>query len=387
MEWYSPRELRTRALLLCLLAAACASRLATPPTLFPASEVWRAKGEAGLEGSLASDAERVFVSRRDGSVEAFAWRDGSSLWRQQAGSGRLSAAAGAVVLRAEDGIVARLDPATGQAAWRSDSGVSGRDAAVIEGDLVFVAGAGLVALAVADGRLVWKAQDGGDVTAPTVAHGARLYVGEEDGTLRCRDRSTGVTRWTFKTASALRAPVLPDAANVLVGTTDGRFLSLSAEKGEVGWLWKLGADVVDVAVPFDRHSVLFATHENVLYALDRGNGHLRWRSSLPSRPIDGPRLTGSAALVACQESEVVAFDARSGRPIGSLSAPGPIRTAPLLLGDRLLLGLRDRSLVAFQLDLTPSKEVKLPRGPRPTPAPSGVPRREREANANPREKP
>ncbi len=351
--------------------------------LFPAPEAWRASDASGLLGDLATDTERVFVARRDGSVLAYAARDGRALWRREAGTGRLSAAAGGVFLRSDDGKVVRLDPASGRPAWTSDSGVLGPAPAVIDGDLVFVAGAGLAALSASDGRLVWKAQDGADVTAPAVAQGARLYVGEEDGTLRCRDRATGVTRWTFKTATALHAPVVADGDRVLLGTTDGRFVSLSAEKGDVRWRFKLGADVLGQAALFEHHSVLFASYENVLYAVDRNNGHLRWRSTLPSRPIDGPRLSGSAAVVACQESDVVAYDARSGRRLGSLTAPAPIRTPPLLLADRLFLGLRDRALVAFQLDLTPSKQAWSPRGPRPTPAPSGAPGRERERDRIP----
>jgi outer membrane protein assembly factor BamB len=285
--------------------------------------------------------------------------------------GRASAAAGIVVVRDVDGQLTRVDPATGQRAWSVATGVSGSAPAVLDRELVYVAGVGLAALSAADGRLVWKASEPGDVTAAPVASGARVFVGEEDGTLRCRDRATGLTRWTLKTRGALRAPALLDGDRLLVGTTDGRFLSVSADEGEIRWTWRVGADIAHAAVLFDRRSVLFASYENVLYALDRDNGHLRWRAPLPSRPIDAPLLLGSAAVVACQEAEVAAFDARSGRPLGALAAPAAIGGAPLLLEDRLHLGLRDRSLVALALDLNPSKEVKWGRGPRPTPPPEG----------------
>jgi len=375
--------LKTRALLLGLLGAACGARLATPPLLFPAAEAWRASAEVGLEGPLGSDGRRIVLARRDGSVEALDRTDGRSLWRRQHGLGQVSAAEGVVLLRAEDGTVARLDPTNGRVAWTSETRVAGRAPVLLDGDLLFVHGAGLVALSLSEGREVWRAEDGADVSAPPVAAGARLFVGEEDGTLRCRDRATGVTRWTLKTRSALRAPVVPDGERVLLGTSDGRFLSLTADTGRIRWRWKLGADAIGAPVLFGRRSVLFATLENVLYALDRGNGHLKWRAPVPSRPIDGPRLSGSAALLACQEDEIVAFDARTGRRLASLNAPAEIRTPPVLLGDRLYLGLRDRSVVAFGLDLTPSREVKLPRGPRPTPPPADAPERGRERARDP----
>ena len=72
----------------------------------------------------------------------------------------------------------------------------------------------------------------------------------------------------------------------------------TASKGNARWTWRLGADVQHPAALFER-LVLFATHEDVLYALDRGNGHLAWRAALPSRPLSGPVLFGDAVLVAC----------------------------------------------------------------------------------------
>ena len=94
--------------------------------------------------------------------------------------------------------------------------------------------------------------------------------------------------------------------------------------------------------------VLFATHEDVLYALDRDNGHLRWRAALPSRPLSGPVLFGSAVLVGCHgarpgETFLIGFDARTGERQGDFKVTGEARTPPLLVGDRLYLGMRERA--------------------------------------------
>ncbi|HET7291187.1 MAG TPA: PQQ-binding-like beta-propeller repeat protein [Vicinamibacteria bacterium] len=379
--------MRKRALVLLFAASlACSRRLATPPVLFPVQQSWKAVADAGLLPPLVTDGERLFCARGDGSVEALALDGGGSLWRAAPGQGWLSAAQGALVLRREDGTVRRLDPATGATLWTTATAVAGRAPVLIEGEQVFVGGAGLVALAASDGRLLWRATDGADATTAPAVSGARLFVGEEDGTLRCRDRATGLTRWTLATGSALRAPVLPNGDRLLVGTSDGRFLAVSPDKGHVRWRWKLGADVADVAVAFAEDVVLFTSYENVLYALDRDNGHLRWRAPLPSRPISAPLLIGSAAVVACQELEVVAFDARTGRRLGAATVPAEIRTPPVFARDRLYLGLRDRSVLAFSLDLTPSAEVKLPPGPRPTPKPV-TPARGRERDQGPLQQP
>ena len=71
------------------LALACSRRLATPPVLFPVQEAWKAVGEAGLLTPIVSDGERLFCSHADGSVEALTLDGGRSLWRTNAGAGRL----------------------------------------------------------------------------------------------------------------------------------------------------------------------------------------------------------------------------------------------------------------------------------------------------------
>jgi hypothetical protein len=47
-------------------------------------------------------------------------------------------------------------------------------------------------------------------------------------------------------------------------------------------------------------------------------------------------------LVACLENVIVAFDAETGDPAGSFKTPAEIRAAPILAGDLLVLGMRDR---------------------------------------------
>ncbi len=78
----------------------------------------------------------------------------------------------------------------------------------------------------------------------------------------------------------------------------------------------------------------------MLWALGRGNGHMQWRAPLPSRPLSPPLLLPGGVIVACRETDVVGFDAASGQRIGAFATPGEMRVPPLLLGERLVVGLR-----------------------------------------------
>jgi outer membrane protein assembly factor BamB len=323
---------------------------AAPPAVFPLKAAWTSAVGEFVEGPLVTDGQRLFVVTRSGVVRAFDPATGQVRWQIDERPGTLAAADSGLLLRQVDGTVKSLAPAKGTVRWEAASGIIGDLPPVIDGDRAIVAGKGIAAIEMATGRILWSLPSEPTATAPPVPAGSRLLQGEEDGTLRCRDRATGVSFWAFKTRSALLAPPTFDAERrrVYLGTTDRRIVELDIEKGRLGWAWKVGAGVESPGALHGKH-ILFSAFDAVLYAFDRGNGNLAWRAPLPSRPLSGPVLSGDTAFVACRESDILGFALKTGKPVGALRTAAPLHTAPLLLGGRLFVGLRDRTVAAFEL--------------------------------------
>ncbi len=318
------------------------------PAAFPLGTVWTASLDAAIEPPLALDERRVYVATRDGDVRALSRQDGGEAWRAKGLHGLVSAAPGSVIVRSPAGRVSSLQPRTGGVRWTAESSVAGAIPAVIDRDLVFVAGAGLAALDAASGRVVWSAPPGPIVTSLPVSAGTRVIVGEADGTLRCRDRVTGASLWTFRTGEALLAPAFIDeGGEVFLGTSDRQLLRLSP-KGHRRWRWKVGADVTSPAA-VTGSLALFTSFDTTLYAIHRGSGKLSWRAGLPSRPLSGPFVVGHTVLVACHENEIVGFSLEAGKVVGTLKLPAEIRTPPLEGAGRIFIGLRDLRVVALQI--------------------------------------
>ena len=327
---------------------ACAGRRPVPITpLFPLSPTWKTLLDDFVVPPLAADGRRVYVSSRDGAVRALEIPTGRVLWKVDGVPGRLTAADGTVLVRGEDGTVWSLQPRSGAVRWRAETGVPGTLPAVLDGQRALVAGHGLAAFDLASGRSIWSDTSGEETTAPPVPAGPRLLTGEKDGTLRCRDRATGVTLWTLRTGGPLLAPPLVDVPRrrAYVGTTDKRILEVSLDRGHPGWRWTVGADVASEGLLLPGQ-VLFASHEAVLWSLGRG-GSLAWRGALPSRPLSGPLLVQGQVVVACLENDIVAFSPDTGAITGTLRTSAEIRTPPLGAGSLIVVGLRDRSVVAY----------------------------------------
>jgi outer membrane protein assembly factor BamB len=352
-------------LLLLLLIAASVSACffhhrprPSEPAIFPFSTDWTAQIDDPLAGSsvrppIATDGTRVFVATIDGSVRGLDGGTGDVRWTVSDRPGALSARPGLLVARDPDGTVWGMAPASGSERWRAETHVTGALPATLGEDTVFVGGDGLVALRADSGTLRWTADPAPPVSAPPVAWGKWVFVPEQDGTLRCRDAASGKQLWAASSKGALRSGPEVDERrrHVMVGTADRRFLALSLTNGKKAWTWKIGAEVQGAPATFE-DKVLFATHENVLYALKGGGGNLVWLASLPSRPLSPPLVVGTAVLVACygtrpRESFVVGFDARTGRRLGDLKTPSELAAPPILVGSGLVVALRDRSIVRF----------------------------------------
>jgi outer membrane protein assembly factor BamB len=335
---------------LAALALDCSGPRPAPRVpLLPPLAAWKTLLGDSVVAPLATDGRRVFVATRDGSVRALEGATGAELWRVEGHPGRLSASDGVLLVRGEAGEVASLHPRTGTLRWRTATGVGGALPVLLDRDHALVAGRGTASLALETGALAWSSAEGAEASAPPAASSKLVLLGDRDGLLRALDRDSGRPHWSLQTREALAAPPLVDEARgrLYLATTDKRIVELSLERGRSGWSVRIGADAAFAGL-LQPDRVIFAPHDAVLYALARG-GNLAWRRALPSRPAGPPLEVDGHLVVACLENQVAAFEARSGTPAGGFKTPAEIRTPPILAGGLLVLGLRDRSVIAYAL--------------------------------------
>ena len=101
-----------------------------------------------------------------------------------------------------------------------------------------------------------------------------------------------------------------------IGSQDDIFYCLDAKDGRAVWRWKTGGDVIGTAAIDAKHVYILAM-DNVLRALDRNSGSMRWQKPLPMRPSTGPLLTGWTVLVAGSPAELQGYSSEfNGAPVG-----------------------------------------------------------------------
>jgi outer membrane protein assembly factor BamB len=270
-----------------------------------------------VDAAVAVDAGQVYAQTWGRAVYALDRRDGALRWRfdfpaspaDDHRQGGLARSGGLLLVPAWNGTLYALDPGTGRLLWQYAAGEALRATPVVDGDRLYLAGAGgaLTALAL-DGRLLWQRQLG----SPLLAHPAATPDGPvavtKEGTLVALDRQ-GEERWRQATDEPCfyGAPLYADGA-LYLGTAGGS-------------LWKLEA----------------------------ADGAVVWRQEAPGPLYGTPLLAGGRLFAGDNDGLFYVVGADSGSLLATFRSGGAIQGTPALVAGRLLLGSRDRHLYALDL--------------------------------------
>jgi outer membrane protein assembly factor BamB len=148
-----------------------------------------------------------------------------------------------------------------------------------------LAGGTLVALNAADGKLLWKAEAGGEMSASPTTDDRSVYAatrysepeqGHVHGTLRALSKSTGVTLW-MRTLPAPAGGSLVAGENALfAGSTDGRVYALDKHTGLTLWTNQYSEGFSSQPLLSGQLIYLGSDGGNLL-ALEQATGRLVWQ--------------------------------------------------------------------------------------------------------------
>jgi outer membrane protein assembly factor BamB len=309
---------------------------------FPLEEKWITTLESPPAFQAAFDDTHAYVARRDNQLVAVALDTGKLAWSVECPMTAPPAAGDGSVFSGGDGTVESRSQADGRVQWHTT--VDGKIDSLYwdTGWLIAATDKGsLLALRAADGEVLWRRDVGARLQSAPAPAADRLYVPVQNGALMALDLKTGESIWSVQFAKPVSG-MLAVGDRLYVGSLDKKFYCLSIRKGHIEWSWRTGADVIGVPA-IDAKRVYFVSLDNVLRALNRDNGSMQWSKSMTTRPSAGPLLYGWTVVVAGITSELHAFSAVTGAPIGDKVLLSPQNQemqfigAPHLTADPLLI--------------------------------------------------
>lgn len=337
-------------------------------TVAPLDPRWSIPFDSPPAAAAGFDASTAFVPLKGGQLVAVDLDSGAVRWRLDAATPFTPATGDGLVFAVTEATIEARDALTGATRWRAP--LPGGAAVPLYWDtgwlLASTPSGDLAAFRAADGQLVWRQALGSPLAAAPAPALDRLFLPLADNRLVSVLLATGETTWSRKLGARITGLLALDD-QLVFGTTEKDVVSVNLTSGRERWTWRVGGDVSGLPAA-DEHRIYFAARDNVLRAVDRNSGNLRWSATLPSRPSGSPLPLPNQVLMPLVSKAVAGFDLTTGKPTVTVEAAGEIGLQPFFRRDarvtavRLVTVSRDGQLQGFaqRFEPVPGPLTELP---------------------------
>lgn len=265
--------------------------------------VWKSEVSPSLVSPPSLGAQNLYVYDENGILYCLS-KEGSLLWKKEVGeriTSRVAEARNTVCFGTEKGILLALDPASRRELWRFQAQGAIRSTPVF-----------------ADGKFIFGCDD------------HKLYLLSEKGALSGKVEVEG----------GIQASPLVVEKYIYFGADDHYFYCFNLKKLKRKWKVKTGGKIFTPAVTNGKR-VLFLCWNNVLYCLNRRNGHILWWQMIPSRSYYHLEVSGERIVASSLSSVVTGFDIETGKKVGEFDAKLEVRSNPVWHSSYLLINIYD----------------------------------------------
>lgn len=329
---------------------------------------WTVSFDTAPVAPAGYDQDTSYVPLKSGDLLAIDLDQGVVRWKVGLAMTSTPATGDGLVFAAGERVVTALDQRTGQTQWRTPlPGPLASPLAWDAGFLFACTDAGeLLAIHGQDGRIVWRVSLTSPLAVVPSASADRLYGALRDGRIVSLELNSGATAWTLALGEEVTG-LLALNDQLVVGTRANKLHSVSMSRGSVRWSQKAGADVTGAPVA-DDDRIYFTAFDNIVRAIDRRTGNLRWLQRLASRPSGGPLRIQNVVLVPLVTTNIDVFNASTGEPAFTIRAVGELGGLPFLresarpTAPRLVAMSREGALQGFapRFEPPPARLAELP---------------------------
>ena len=314
----------------------------TPPVLPPLDARWSVTFSSVPAATPGYDATSAYIPLKGGQLVAVNLDRGTIRWALDVATAVTPASGEGLVFIVSDQTIEARDAQTGARRWAAP--LPGGAAVPLFYDtgwlLASTTTGDLTALRASDGTVVWRRQLGAPLSGPPGPALDRLYLSLEDNRLISLLLTNGEIVWSRALPARVTALLALDD-QLVVGTADKRVMSVELDNGRERWGRIVGGDISGLPTA-DEKRIYYASRDNILWAVDRRSGNLRWKANLPSRPAGGPLRSPDAVLMPLVSSEIGGYEPETGKLAVTVRAAGEIgrqpfiragvsRTAPVLI--------------------------------------------------------
>jgi outer membrane protein assembly factor BamB/predicted phosphodiesterase len=207
--------------------------------------------------------------------------------------------------------------------WQYSSDANIISTPAVAGDKVYVGNQnGLMrCFSIKNGKELWSFKTGGAIFSSPAIAGETLVFGSGEGYVYAVDIKSTKLKWKYKANAAVLGSPIINGDTVFIGTSDDSFVALNSKDGKLTWKYDgLDGPVVSTPLLYE-DKVIFGAWDRNLYALDRSTGKLVWkwnngstvRNYSPASCI--PVASNGVIYVVAPDRYISAIDAVDGKTL------------------------------------------------------------------------
>jgi len=337
-----------------------------------------------LLGAPVISGGRIYTMDADAEILALDARTGNTVWEREVEptrdeetegtlGGGLAVSGRYLFATTGFGVVVGIDTANGKILWRRNVGAPIRSAPTVFGSRVFVVTIAnqTHALDFKDGRSLWTHSGisetatlfggaspaaGGSTVVVSYSSGEIVALRLENGRQIWSDSLTALRRTDPVSALAhIRGRPVIDRGRVIASANSGRTVAIDLRTGTRIWERNIGSSQSPWVVG---EYIYLVTNGGQLVCLMRESGDVRWIVQLPrfedeedrEDPIywTAPVLAGDRLLLGGSHGEVWSVSPYSGKFLGRIELSDPLFIAPVIANDTVYFLADDATLSAYR---------------------------------------
>ncbi len=247
------------------------------------------------------------------------------------------------------GELVSIDAGNGKVRWKKnvEGPVLFASKPLVVADKVIVAtGYGSVEAYSNNGRKQWKVKLGGGVYGSPSHSKEILYVGAGDRNIYALSIKNGNIIWKFTADSRMVASSPLVYGNlVYAGCYSGTLFAITMKEGKLKWKYEAKSPIVTNPIVW-REKIAIASMNGEIIALNSNSGKKLWKVQTKSRIVLDP-VYKSGEIYFAGDRTFYLLDAESGKQKWSMKFESPIKTAPSLVGEDVMMALKNGEVVSL----------------------------------------
>ena len=210
-----------------------------------------------------------------------------------------------------------------------------------------------------NGSLQWKfTKSTHALWSQPVTDGKTVYVTSTDHKVYALQLANGQEIWSTDVGgSILNSPALNQDNSVLyAGTLGGQLVALDTAAGKVLWRFSTLGEIWGSPV-YDKDVIYIGNRSNTVYAIDAKTGKSIWKADVGSNVIGSGAIAQDGVIYVTEgqtsgtaNGQVYDLSFSNGQKLWSVTINGKLYTSPVIVGDKILIGVTSGDNLLTVLD-------------------------------------